>query len=87
MWRCHIRPLAGLDVWRVFSAMIKISYAGYRFHPELIQQAVWLYLRFTLAERGIMVSYLRDRSTLGKSFRAIDRGGPAQTSTPHDLAF
>ena len=46
--------------------MQKISYAGYRFPPEVIQQAIWLYLRFTLsfrdvedllAERGFMVSY------------------------------
>ena len=46
--------------------MKKISYKGYRFPPEIIQQAIWLYLRFTLsfrdvedllAERGIMVSH------------------------------
>jgi putative transposase len=46
--------------------MTKISYSGYRFPPEIIQQAVWLYLRFSLsfrdvedllAERGITVSY------------------------------
>src|ERR1700737_1093875 len=46
--------------------MTKISYSGYRFPPEIIQQAIWLYIRFTLsfrdvedllAERGIMVSY------------------------------
>jgi putative transposase len=46
--------------------MTKISYAGYRFPPVVIQQAVWLYARFTLsfrdvkdllAERGVMVSY------------------------------
>ncbi len=46
--------------------MIKISYSGYRFPPEIIQHAIWLYIRFTLsfrdvedllAERGIMVSY------------------------------
>ena len=46
--------------------MTKISYNGYRFPPEIIQQAIWLYLRFTLsfrdvedllAERGITVSY------------------------------
>jgi transposase-like protein len=46
--------------------MSKIGYAGYRFPPVIIQQAVWLYARFTLsfrdvedllAERGIMVSY------------------------------
>ena len=46
--------------------MSKIGYAGYRFPPAIIQQAVWLYARFILsfrdvedllAERGIMVSY------------------------------
>jgi putative transposase len=46
--------------------MTEISYSGYRFPPEIIQQAIWLYLRFTLsfrdvedllAERGIMASY------------------------------
>ena len=25
--------------------MIKISFAGYRFPPEIIKQATWLYLR------------------------------------------
>jgi transposase-like protein len=28
--------------------MIEISYSGYRFPPEIIQQAIWLYVRFTL---------------------------------------
>jgi transposase-like protein len=46
--------------------MAEISYSGYRFPPEIIQQAIWLYVRFTLsfrdvedllAERGIVVSY------------------------------
>jgi putative transposase len=46
--------------------MQKISYDGYRFTPEIIRQAIWLYLRFTLslrdvedllAERGIIVSH------------------------------
>src|SRR5450759_5041991 len=46
--------------------MTKINYSGYRFPPEIIQQAIWLYVRFTLsfrdvedllAERGIVVSY------------------------------
>ena len=46
--------------------MKKIIYSGYRFPPEIIHQAVWLYLRFTLsfrdvedllAERGIGLSY------------------------------
>jgi putative transposase len=44
--------------------MVTISYSGYRFPPEIIQHAIWLYIRFTLsfrdvedllAERGIMV--------------------------------
>jgi transposase-like protein len=29
--------------------MTKISYSGYRFPPEIIQQAIWLYVRFTLS--------------------------------------
>ena len=46
--------------------MNKISYSGYRFPPEIIHQAIWLYLRFTLslrdvedllAERGVAVFY------------------------------
>jgi len=46
--------------------MTKINYSGYRFPPEIIQLAIWLYVRFTLsfrdvenllAERGILVSY------------------------------
>ena len=46
--------------------MKKISYNGYRFPPEIIHRAIWLYLRFTLSlrdvegllsERGIAVSY------------------------------
>src|SRR5271154_1835337 len=53
-------------VGAVAGGMRKISYAGYRFPPEVIHQAIWLYLRFTLsfrdvedflAERGILVSY------------------------------
>ena len=46
--------------------MRSLSYAGYRFPHEIIQHAIWLYLRFTLsfrdveellAERGIDVSH------------------------------
>jgi transposase-like protein len=33
--------------------MNKISYSGYRFPPEIIQQAIWLYLRFTLSLRNV----------------------------------
>ena len=57
---CRARPLP------LILQMTKISYAGYRFPPEIIQQAIWLYVRFTLSfrdvedllsERGIAVSY------------------------------
>ncbi len=46
--------------------MCKISYAGHRFPPDVIQRAEWLYLRFALsyrdvedllAERGLDLSY------------------------------
>ena len=46
--------------------MWKISCSGYRFRPEVIHQAIWLYLRFTLSfrdvedwltDRGIAISY------------------------------
>jgi len=46
--------------------MKRTGYSGYRFPPEIIQQAIWLYLRFTLslrdveellAECGVAVSY------------------------------
>ena len=46
--------------------MQRVSYARHRFPPEIIREAVWLYLRFTLsfrdveellAERGIETSY------------------------------
>ena len=45
--------------------MTKTRCAGYRFPPVIIQQAIWLYVRFNLsfrdvedllAERGILVS-------------------------------
>jgi putative transposase len=50
----------------LISAMAQLSYRRHRFPPEIIQHAIWLYLRFTLsyrdveellAERGLGVSY------------------------------
>jgi putative transposase len=46
--------------------MTLLSYRRHHFPPEIIQQAIWLYLRFTLsyrgveellAERGVEISY------------------------------
>src|SRR5215216_3030206 len=63
--------------------MALISYSGYRFPRDVIQRAVWMYLRFTLslrdvedllAERGIVVSYETIRRWVGSFGPAIARG-------------
>jgi transposase-like protein len=66
--------------------MKKISYKGYRFPPEIIQQAIWLYLRFTLSFRDVedllaersaqtpKISHSRDR-VLGHEWNYIFRPG------------
>ena len=73
------------------------SYRGYRFPADVIQRAVWMYLRFTLsyrdvedllAERGIQVSYETIRRwvhVFGPGDRASTAGSPAQAAWP--LAF
>ncbi len=62
--------------------MPPISYARHQFPPEVIRQAVWLYLRFTLsyrdvedllAERGLEVSYETVRRWVLKFGPAIAR--------------
>ena len=79
--------------------MIKISYSGYRFPPEIIQHAIWLYIRFTLsfrdvedllAERGIMVSYETVRSWVnhfGPMVAADLRKRRPQSSSPPPVAL
>ena len=65
----------------------QITYKGYRYPPEIISQAVWLYHRFCLsfrdvedllAERGIVVSYESIRQWCRKFgppyARAVKRG-------------
>src|SRR5207244_7413582 len=61
------RSAIAVGPWRPYTRpMTPLSYSGYRFPPEIIQHAIWLYLRFTLsfrdveellAERGIDVSH------------------------------
>ena len=66
--------------------MTKISYSGYRFPPEIIHQAIWLYLRFTLSYRDVEDfaggardrGLLRDRAPLGEPLRADDRRASAE---------
>ena len=86
----------GWDHARYGSAMQPISYARHQFPAEVIQHAVWLYLRFTLsyrdveellAERGIVVTYESIRRWVvkfGPAFaRNLRRLRPKPTSTWH----
>src|SRR4249919_462717 len=72
--------------------MSKISYRGYRFPPDIIQRAVWLYFRFTLsfrdvedllAERGIEVSYETIRQWAMRFGPAIARDLRSRRPRPH----
>ena len=76
--------------------MQPVCYARHQFPPEIIQHAVWLYLRFTLsyrdvedllAERGLEVSYETVRRWVlkfGPAFaRNLRRLRPRPTSTWH----
>ncbi len=71
--------------------MTPLSYSGYRFPPDVIQCAVWMYLRFTLsfrdveellAERGIVITYESIRRwvlTFARSHRATAAGEARET--------
>ena len=51
---CHVAIGLAINDLRPYpSMMTKISYSGYRFPPEIIQQAIWLYVRFTLSFRDV----------------------------------
>src|SRR5215471_7879140 len=72
--------------------MKRTDYSGYRFPPEIIQQAIWLYLRFTLsyrdvedllAERGIAVSYETIRRWVLTFGPRIARRLRARRPVPH----
>ena len=74
--------------------MTKISYAGYRFPPEIIQRAIWLYLRFTLslrdvedllAERAIGVSYETVRRWVNHFGPIIAADLRKRRPTPHSI--
>jgi hypothetical protein len=46
---------------QVARGMKKLSHKGYRFPLEIIQQAIWLYVRFTLSFRDVEVSWSKWR--------------------------
>lgn len=72
--------------------MKKISDSGYRFPPENMQQAIWLYVGFTLsfrdvedllAERGITVSYETIRRWVNHFRPVIAAGLRKRRPKPH----
>src|SRR5918999_1183805 len=72
--------------------MPPLSYSGYRFPRDIIQRAVWMYLRFTLslrdveellAERGIVVTYESIRRWVLTFGPAIARRLRARRPKPH----
>jgi hypothetical protein len=72
--------------------MRKISYTGYRFPPEVIDHAIWLYLRFSLSfrdvedllvERGIAVSYETVRRWVNHFGPMIAAQLPKRRPKPH----
>src|SRR5205823_4367167 len=74
--------------------MRPLPYSGYRFPPEIIQHAVWLYLRFTLslrdieellAERGIDVSHETIRRWVAVFGPMIARRLRAMRTKPHTI--
>jgi transposase-like protein len=69
-----------------------LSYSGYRFPRDIIQRAVWMYLRFTLsfrdveellAERGIVVTYESIRRWVLTFGPVIARRLRARRPKPH----
>src|SRR3954454_11847767 len=72
--------------------MSVLSYSGYRFPRDIIQRAVWMYLRFTLsfrdveellAERGITVTYESVRRWVLTFGPVIARRLRARRPKPH----
>jgi putative transposase len=72
--------------------MLPLTYSGYRFPRDIIQRAVWMYLRFTLsfrdveellAERGIVVTYESIRRWVITFGPAIARRLRARRPKPH----
>src|SRR4051812_25832906 len=90
--RLAVPPLSAGDPPPQPVGMNAPSYAGYRFPPDIIQRAVWMYLRFTLsfrdveellAERGISVAYESIRRWVLRFGPAIARRLRASRPKPH----
>ena len=76
--------------------MAPLCYRRHRLPSEIIQHAIWLYLRFTLsyrgveellAERGLDISYKTLRRWVLKFGPAIARRPPASPAAERSVAF
>src|SRR3954454_16326106 len=102
---CRLRRGAALDsghyhgggkagqIARYPDRMTSLSYRGHRFPAEIIQHAIWLYLRFTLsyrdveellAERGLDLSYETVRRWILKFGPLLARGLRQRRPRPGD---
>src|ERR1700730_7883028 len=66
--------------------MTKISYGSYRFPHEIIQQAIWLYVRFTLSFRDVE-DLRRRRRGRGPRCAGPDEKEQARRAETHAQAF
>ena len=73
--------------------MVQLSYRRHRFPAEIIQHAIWLYLRFTLSyrdveelfvDRGLDVSYETVRRWVLKFGPVLARRPRERRSRPSD---
>jgi hypothetical protein len=63
----------GVAGGKVAKGMKKLSYKGYWFPPEIIQQAIWLYVRFTLSFRDVE-DFLAERAASWRPTRRCAAG-------------
>jgi len=64
--------------------MTSLRYRRHRFPPEIIQHAIWLYLRFTLSHRDaeeLLADRGLDSTALGAKVWSVDRA-PAAPAAP-----
>ena len=61
-----------------------ISYAGYRFPPDVISHAVWLYYRFPLSLRMVENWLGQQRTSWERSFDQLDDYLTEQRENPDE---
>jgi transposase-like protein len=59
--------------------MAQLSYRRHRFPPEIIQHAIWLYLRFTLSYRDVEELLLGREGEGTRDYRHLTNTVPASS--------